>query len=334
MSDKLSAQASNPGPRPEVRPETAGLGVLGSATVRAPGSCGELVQGINGQGYFLVSCPVDFYSQVKVELRQPETQGIGGGEIGIEISPGLGKTARAVKAALAHLKQTSLNARVEVRNPIPRSKGLGSSSADVTAAIAATALALGRELDPEEIARLAVTVEPTDGVMFPGIAIFDHRDGNTMEVLGGAPPMEIVALDFGGTVDTLEFNRTDRKRLWESISGETGEALDLVRRGVEQGDPGLVGQGATISAQACQKVLAKPQLSQVMEFAASVGAVGVNVAHSGTIIGVLLDARQRRGLSVFRQAKQTFPWLEAIHHFRLLGGGLRRVDPKGPSPAA
>ena len=56
------------------------------------------------------------------------------------------------------------------------------------------------------------------------------------------------------------------------------------------------------------------------------GAVGVNVAHSGTIIGVLLDARQRRGLSVFRQANQAFSKAETIHHFRLLGGGLRQVE--------
>ena len=299
------------------------LGVFGSAIVRAPGSCGELVQGVNERGYFLVSCPVDFYSRVKVELRH---QADGGGETQVETPPGLDKTAEAVKVTLAHLNRRGMNVRVEVRNPIPKSKGLGSSSADVTAAIAATALALGRELNPEEIGRLAITVEPTDGVMFPGIALFDHRDGRTMEALGPPPPMEIVALDLGGTVDTLEFNRTDRRRLWESISREIGEALDLVRRGVAQGDPELVGRGASISAQACQKVLAKPQLDQVMGFAKKVGAVGVNVAHSGTIIGVLLDARQRRGLSVFRQAKQTFPQSETIHHFRLLGGGLRRVD--------
>ena len=318
MAEKPIAEVSDL----EVRPETPSDGILGSATVRAPGSCGELVQGVNGQGYFLVSCPVDYYSRVKVELGYAVSV-----ETGSEIQapPGLDKTGQAVKATLAHLKRRDLMARVEVSNPIPKSKGLGSSSADVTAAIAATALALGRELDPQQIARLAITVEPTDGVMFPGIALFDHRNGNTMEPLGPPPPMEIVALDFGGTVDTLEFNRTDRRQLWESIAAETGQALDLVRRGVEKGDPALAGRGATLSAQAVQGILPKEQLPQVLEFAETVAAAGVNVAHSGTIIGVLLDARQRRGLSVFRQAKRAFPQAESIHHFRLLGGGVRRV---------
>ena len=63
-----------------------------------------------------------------------------------------------------------------------------------------------------------------------------------------------------------------------------------------------------------------------MEFAETVGAVGVNVGHSGTIIGVLLDATERRGKSTFRQARQTFPEAEAVHHFRLLGGGVQRVS--------
>lgn len=300
--------------------------ILGSATVRAPGSCGELVQGINGDGYFLVSCPVDFYSRVKVELRAPSA-----GRAGTEIQtpPGLDKTARAVKATLAHLKQTGLSARAEVSNPIPKSKGLGSSSADVAAAIAATGLALGCELNPQEIARLALTVEPTDGVMFPGIALFDHREGSTTQSLGPPPPMEIVALDFGGTVDTVEFNRTDRRQTWEAVAAEIGQALDLVRQGVQESDPALVGQGATISAQASEKILPKPQLAQVIAFAETVAAVGVNVAHSGTIIGVLLDARQRRGLSVFRQANRVFPQAEKIHHFRLLGGGVRPVVDNG-----
>ena len=77
---------------------------------------------------------------------------------------------------------------------------MGSSSADVTATIAATGLALGVELPPETIASIALSVEPSDGVMFPGIALHDHLEGSLVELLGPPPPMEIVALDFGGTV--------------------------------------------------------------------------------------------------------------------------------------
>lgn len=297
-------------------------GLIGSASVRVPGSCGEFVQGLAESGYFLVSCPVDFFSKVSVDLY---TGKIYAGGPGVNAPESCPKAAAAVSAALAHLGRDDLQARVSVANPIPRSKGLGSSSADVAGAIAATGLALGEELSPQDVARLAVSVEPTDGVMFPGLALFDHREGKTMEVLGPPPPMELVALDFGGTVDTLEFNREDRRQAWESVSGETQEALELVRRGILQGDPDLVGRGASISALSGQQVLPKPELPQVMEFANDMGAVGVNVAHSGTVTAVLLDARQRRGLSVFKQAQKTFSQAESVQHFRLLAGGVRRV---------
>ena len=42
--------------------------LLGSATARAPGVCGELAQGVIEGIHFLVTCPIDFYSRVKVDI--------------------------------------------------------------------------------------------------------------------------------------------------------------------------------------------------------------------------------------------------------------------------
>ena len=308
-----SRQQNPPRPTGNDAPEQ----IIGSATVRAPGVCGELVQGMLGEAYFLVTCPVDFFSRVQVQLFQDGPK--------MAAPDGCSKSVAALGATLVYLGRGDLSAKLSINNPIPRSKGMGSSSADVAATIAATSLALGVELSPQAIAEIALSVEPTDGVMFPGIALFDHREGSMAETLGPAPPMEIVALDFGGTVDTLEFNAVDRRAKWRSIEAETSSALELVRTGLEQSDPALVGRGSTISALASQEVLPKPRLSAVNQFAQDVGAVGVNVGHSGTIIGVLLDARQRRGKSTFHQARKQFPEAEMVHHFRLLGGGVQRV---------
>ena len=296
---------------------------VGRATARAPGVCGELVQGMLGSVYYLVTCPIDFFSRVTVELY---AAGPDEGNPRVDAPEDCAKTACAVAHTLAWLGRSDLAAKVFVGNPIPRSKGMGSSSADLAAAITATYLALGNELGPETVAEIALGVEPTDGVMVPGLAIFDHREGRIKESIGPPPPMEIVALDFGGTVDTLEFNRTDRSGLWRDIEGETTEALGLVKDGVERCEPVLIGRGATLSAWAGQRILPKPMLPAVAEFAESIGAVGVNVGHSGTIIGVLLDARPRRGKSAFRQAREAFPEAEMVHHFRLLGGGVHKVE--------
>ena len=202
---------------------------------------------------------------------------------------------------------------------------MGSSSADLAAAISATGLALGQELTPDAIAQIALSIEPTDGVMMPGVALFDHRAGLIRETLGPPPPMEIVALDLGGTINTEEFNRVDRSRAWTAVNQQSAEALHLVRKGIEESDPALVGKGATISAQSGQHVLPKERLDDVVAFAREVGAVGVNVGHSGTIMGVLLDARKRKGKSTYHQAQQAFPDADNLYHFRILGGGVQQV---------
>ena len=300
----------------EEREEVSRL--LGSATVRAPGVCGELAQGVIEGIHFLVTCPVDFYSRVKVDIYADGP--------GVEAPEDCDKAAAAVRRTLFHLKNAKVRAKLTINNPIPRGKGMASSSADLAAAIAATGLALGEELSPYQIAQIALSIEPTDGIMIPGVALFDHRAGIIRESLGPPPPMEIVALDLGGTVDTVQFNMVDRFQRWQSVDKQTGEALRLLRRGIEEQDPELVGRGASISAEASQTVLAKPRLAEVKEFAESVGAVGVNVGHSGTIMGVLLDARERRGKSTYHKALSAFPDAESVYHFRLLGGGVQRVD--------
>ena len=292
--------------------------LLGSATVRAPGVCGELAQGVIEGIHFLVTCPVDFYSRVKVDIYSDGP--------GVEAPEDCDKAAAAVRRTLFHLKNAKVRAKLTINNPIPRGKGMASSSADLAAAIAATGLALGEEISPYQIAQIALSIEPTDGIMIPGVALFDHRAGIIRESLGPPPPMEIVALDLGGTVDTVQFNMVDRFQRWQSVDEQTGEALRLLRRGIEEQDPALVGRGASISAEASQTVLAKPRLAEVKEFAESVGAVGVNVGHSGTIMGVLLDARKRRGKSTYHKALSAFPDAESVYHFRLLGGGVQRVD--------
>ena len=308
--------ASSTDKSPEEGEEVTRL--LGSAIVRAPGVCGELAQGVIEGIHFLVTCPVDFYSRVKVDVYSDGP--------GVEAPQDCEKAAAAVRRTLFHLKNAKVRAKLSINNPIPRGKGMASSSADLAAAIAATGLALGEEISPYQIAQIALSIEPTDGIMIPGVALFDHRAGIIRESLGPPPPMEIVALDLGGTVDTVQFNLVDRFQRWESVDEQTGEALRLLRRGIEEQDPALVGRGASISAEASQTVLAKPRLAEVKEFAESVGAVGVNVGHSGTIMGVLLDARKRRGKSTYHKALSAFPDAESVYHFRLLGGGVQRVD--------
>ena len=286
--------------------------MLGRATVRVPGTCGELVQGTLGGVAFHVTCPIDVYSTVTVEFTEAP---------GVEHPPGLTKAGAGARLALAHLG-ARYGARTSVRSDLPAGKGLGSSTADIVGAIAGCALALGEPLDLPTIARLALAVEPTDGSFFPGIVLFDHRGGQLYEPLGRAPSLAITVLDFGGEVDTLQFNAVDRTSLLHSLEPEVREALALVRRGLAAGRLDLIGRGATLSALANQRVLPKPEQPMVLDFARSVQALGINVGHSGTVLGVLLDPARHDACQVLARARRELPGLELAFACRLTDGGI------------
>ncbi len=296
--------------------------MLGTASALAPGTCGELVQGMTGGVDFLVTCPINQFSRATVTLSRGD--GAGGQVQGIDHLP---KSRQAVLATLARLGHClgvpGLVADVTMANPIPAGKGMGSSSADITAAVCATGKAAGVDLTPDTVAKIALAVEPTDGVMFPGIVMFDHRQGKIVDLLGAPPPMEVIVIDRGGQVDTLEFNQTDRAAHWWSVADATAEALELVREGIRRGDPELVGRGATISARAGRPDGAGPWVERAADFAAEIGAAGVNVAHSGTVVGILLDSRKRQSKPAFREAQRAFAAAESVQHYRIIGGGVR-----------
>lgn len=298
--------------------------VIGNATASAPGTCGELVQGMTGGAHFLVTCPINQFSRATATLRVADPAESTAAVRGIDHLP---KARRAVSAALeklaTHLGIANLTAEVTITNPIPAGKGMGSSSADITAAVGAAGMAAGYPFTPADIASIALSVEPTDGVMFPGIALIDHRCGSMAESLGAPPPLEVIVIDTGGTVDTLEFNRTDRTALWQEVASRTDEALELVREGIRRGDPELAGRGATISARAGCLPGVDKWVERAAEFVDEPGVVGINVAHSGTVVGILLDARQRRSKPVYRRALEAFADAESVQHYRVIGGGVR-----------
>ena len=284
----------------------------GSAS--APGTCGELAQGMLDGVLCMVTCPIDMYSTATVELSR--------GDGRVMAPPDLPKACCAVRVTLDYLGARGMDAHLSVDSCLPRGKGMASSTADVSAAIVATAAAMGRELPPEQIAEIALGVEPSDGVMFPDVAVFDHRQGRVARSLGPPPPMRVLILDFGGSVDTLEFNRSDRDEVLRSLGPRMKEAVSLIEEGIQRGDPLRIGRGATVSAQANQQVMFNPQLEPVLELSREMGAVGVNAAHSGTVIGMLFRDDSPLVEEAAAKARQRLPGLQSALGRRIVGGGV------------
>lgn len=282
----------------------------------APATCGELAQGLLDRTSVMVTCPIDLHATATVALAE------GSGRVhGPANAP---KARRAVALTLASLGRTGLDARLSLAGQIPRKKGMASSTADVAAAIVATAAALDAPLPVRRQADLALAVEPSDGVMVPGIALFDHKGGQTARSLGEPPAMRVLVLEFADTVDTEAFNALDHGAELRRHAARFQEAVGLITAGLQHGDVKLIGRGATQSALAHQGVLPKPQLPAVLTFGRAAGAVGVNVAHSGTVIGMIFDDDVERVTWAAHHVSRRLPGLLATNEHRVIGGGVVR----------
>ncbi len=247
--------------------------------IKVPGSCGELAQGIFNGRNMLITCPINWYSAVTAKQAKAPA-----GDKNKNC-----KSYAAVELLLKRYGQM-LPVELQIQSDLPRGKGMASSSADIAASCQAVAKLLGKDLGEDEIKDIALAIEPTDGVFFSGIVAFDHIKGGVRQSLGDPPPIRIAVFDFGGEVDTITFNNNlDLTRIKNEKQLDFNEAYELIKEGLVSANPVLIGKGATISALANQKILPKPQLEKMIIEGNKYGALGVNVAHSGTVAGVLFD---------------------------------------------
>jgi L-threonine kinase len=292
-----------------------------SLTIKSPGSCGELVQGtLDGQP-FLITCPIDLYSEFRYKNKIPGFRTTLRGDKSREM---LVRTLHYVQSQYT-MEEYLVRFPFQQYSALPIGKGMASSSADLSCLCQAVALSLGTQLSADEMADLCLAVEPTDGIFYPGIMLFDHVGGKIRENLGQPPKMMIAVFDAGGEVDTLSFNkRSDLTALNKAKEKQVREAMDFVMRGIAKQDVLLIGQGATISALANQLILANSCLEPIIKISSQYGACGVNAAHSGTVLGVLFAPQQAHQIAdcvIAVTAKcPKVKYLQTVH---LVSGGVR-----------
>ncbi|WP_019808864.1 GHMP family kinase ATP-binding protein, partial [Saccharomonospora halophila] len=178
---------------------------------------------------------------------------------------------------------------LRLRGDVPIGLGMGSSTTDVVAAVRAVESSYGVALGPDALARIAVTCEQaSDPLMFgTGPLLFAQRQGAVLETFHGAwPSVFVVGCRTGGgaAVDTLSLPA-------DAYRPEDVHAYEwlrrLTRRAVAEEDAALLGRVCTASARLNQRVLVKPELGELLRIADATGAVGVQVAHSGNVTGLL-----------------------------------------------
>ncbi|MEP6695389.1 MAG: GHMP kinase [Pseudonocardiales bacterium] len=204
---------------------------------------------------------------------------------------------RAAVLALREFSRQPASAKggqIEITSDIPRGIGMGSSTSDVTATIRAVADFHGVPLSREEEGRLAVLAEcASDPVMIDDrVVLFAHREGMVLDTLGPRlPPMVVLGCntDPGARVDTLRLVPAEYDDREIGVFGVLSSGL---RRAVATQDVGLLGRVATASARINQRFLPKPVLEPLIDLCRHSGGCGVQVAHSGTVAGLIFDARR------------------------------------------
>ena len=244
-------------------------------TVKVPGSCGELVQGTHGGTPYLVTCPINLYTRVTVTDKHKNIIGLGV------------KSQAALNRTLHYLGKSEFDFGITLSSELPIGKGMASSSADIAAVCFAVAAAYGVELTAPEVSRIAAGIEPTDGVFFENIIRINHMTGECLETMVDFPRLQIAVFDVGGAVDTVTFHqRTDLDELSIKNERRTDAAMELIRSSTS---PEAWAKAATESSLANQTILPKKELPELIDSAMKRGALGVNIAHSGTVIGVLFS---------------------------------------------
>ncbi len=200
------------------------------------------------------------------------------------------KAAAAARLVLKHLG-TNQGGILSIRSNIPIGHGYGSSTADVVAAIRAVAAAHDVHLSPSRVGFLAVAAEQaSDAIAFDDqTVLFAQREGQVLEDFGGSlPPLLVVGFKANGgmPIDTL---RLPPARYNSAEIQQFRVVRALVSRAVRYQDPYCAGRAATVSAQISQQHLPKHDFKRVIEIAEEAGACGVQVAHSGSLIGILFD---------------------------------------------
>lgn len=224
-------------------------------TVKMRGTCGELAQGFYRGEPILITCPIEKFSTVTISDEFAGVEGLGE------------KSLAMLDKVLKILGTTYFKFGVRLTSELPRGKGMASSSADLAAVAMAVGKSFGKNFSPAELGRLCAAIEPTDGIFYSGVVAMNPLTGQLIKKIRVREKFLIAVFDYGGEVDTLLFNCRGAF-VFPTLDDDL--SFELVKK----------------SALANQTILPKRGLEELMNFAETLNAVAVNVAHSGTVTGI------------------------------------------------
>ena len=243
-------------------------------------SCGEFVQGFLDNEEYLSSYAINLFSVATLEE---------GKEI---IQKGPKKSRRAMELVFEKFGlpvDETKNISLNIKSQIPVGKGMASSTADIGATIKATLSMLNKTLTGEEISKLAVKIEATDSLLLNQHSIFNPLTADIKKYLGGINDAKVVILEPSDILDTKSIRMTPNYKTYKMQNKEIiKKSFELLDEGLAKNDLNLIGKACTYSGLANENIHKKPFLEKIIDISDKYGCYGVNIAHSGTVIGILM----------------------------------------------
>ena len=245
-----------------------------------PASCGEFVQGILDNEEYLSSYAINLFSVATLE----ESNDI--------IYKGPRKSRRAMELVFEKFNipvEDTKNISLNINSQIPVGKGMASSTADIGATIKATLSMLNKTLTGEEISKLAVKIEATDSLLLNQHSIFNPLTADIKKYLGGINDTKVVILEPNDILNTKLIRTMPNYKMYKLQNKEIiKKSFDLLDEGLAKKDLNLIGRACTYSGLANENIHQKPFLKDIIEVSDKFGCYGVNIAHSGTVVGILM----------------------------------------------
>ncbi|MGC4892264.1 hypothetical protein [Micromonospora sp. DT31] len=275
---------------------------VGKATVH--GTFGELLQGYRQHRtgdfeHFLFTLPVQ-------ELCTTATVTLSHGDGEHHVRPANRTRALAAATDLARaLGLHEIDMDLTVDSNIPVGKGCASSTADIMASISALVAAASPGTSRRVLHALGTLVardiEWGDYVLGESISLCLQRTHTLVRSYDTDLRWHILGVDEEGSVDTAEFHRREREsarlaRHYASLLSELDAALMM-------NDFAAAAQVATESAVLNQRILPKRSFPLMRQVAAATGALGIAVAHTGTVVGLIFSGHQSDMPARLREAQ-------------------------------
>mgnify|MGYP000001599052 FL=1 len=247
-----------------------------------PASCGELIQGQIESGEYLSSYCVSLYSKAIItEQTSSNTR--------LTTYP---KSIMAMKKTFEFFNEEKAlkNLSLEMVSNIPRSKGMASSTADIGAVIGASCAYLGIDITPDDASKIAAKIEPTDSIYYKSLVAMNPLNGNLIKNIGNIRGLKTLILEPRAKIKTKDVrNKSGYSEFKKSNILKYNEILGDFESAIKSNNLKELGKAVNKSSLLNEHLLPKPYLKEVMDIAMSLGAYGVNIAHSGSVVGILLD---------------------------------------------